>query len=413
LSTFKALPQLLREDLFLRQGAVLMGGLLLLAAGKAVAIWALANWLGPIVQGGFSLAVTGVSFGMLLFCFGLEYANPYLVGGDPERRSAVVANSLLVSLLILCVSPFWMWGFIKLFPQVAQGFEGIPWLVILVLSMGIGSMSLNQLLKGVAFGSQRFGMVAAANSIWGIAWAVGALLAVRHSYPMVLWVWLFSIVLSTAVYLFIFRPGNFIGDVNRSILEEQYSFGVRTVPGSFARMMNLRLGLFLVTLFLSPAEVGVYGVLLMIAEAFLYFPNALSQVILGKTAARVQAERDNKLAYGAVVALGMAAIALAFFFGDRFLESFFGSEYLSGTDALPIILGATTLHAIGLLRLHGLLGAGNPLAASAAQGIALLVTLVTCPLLIPKWGLSGAAFSMLSAYAAFAIYLLIRKENGT
>jgi O-antigen/teichoic acid export membrane protein len=168
----------------------------------------------------------------------------------------------------------------------------------------------------------------------------------------------------------------------------------------------MRAGLYLVAVFCSPADVGIYGVALMIAEVFLYLPNAISHVVLGATSARVYRKADRNRVSWTLAILGTGLCAGMLVVGRPLLFRFFGSAYLDGAVPAAILLMAVTIHAIGLVRLHELLGVGRPMAATRAQAVTVVFTVSLGAFLIPRLGILGAAMSTLLSYTAFTSYLL-------
>ncbi|HEX6751244.1 MAG TPA: oligosaccharide flippase family protein [Longimicrobium sp.] len=394
----------------LRHGAVVLAGTLLLGAAKAAALWLLARRLGPAVQGGFSLAIAGMAFGAAIFALGLDYANSYVAGRNPAHAPAVARNSLGVFAAAVLVSPLWVLGFVALFPQAAGEGPGLATRVGL-LAACTALMSLQLMLQAYALGTHRYARLMAANLATAAVWLAGALLATAVGYGAVLAAWGASLLVAVAVLL-----GPDAGAVarvgwDRGVLREQLAYGARTIPGTLARALNLRAGLYLIALYLSPTDVGVYGVLLAVAELFLYLPNALGQVVLARAASRSHSAADQQLAYGIVAGVAAIAALVALFAGRWLLGTVFGPAYAAGAPALAALLLAAGVHAIGLLRLHDLMGRGDPFAGTVGQLAVLGVSLGGGWLLIPRYGLMGAAATALLVYLGFTLVLLLRRPR--
>jgi O-antigen/teichoic acid export membrane protein len=386
--------------------------MLVFGGSKALAVWLIARFLGPVVQGSFALALGGMVFGATLLSGGLEYSNSFAVGRRPEGAEGVVRNTFLVFLLGLLLAPVLALGFGLAFPQTYWGFEGRPAVGWLLLGLATALYALVQNLKAVALGSQRFRLVAGVQAVWGISWLLLALAAIRAGYPAILGSWtaaLFAAVLIFSLGLGI--PRSLKPDP--TLLKLQLSYGARTLAGSVARNLNMRLALYLVALFLAPADVGVFAVLLTVAETYLYLPNALSQVTIGVVSARRGHAQEHRQVMLLVAGVGVLAILAAAWRGRWFLDTVFGTAYGVGAPALTILLAGTTFHAIGLLRLHRLLGEGRAWAATLAQVVGMVATIVAGLLLTPRWGLVGAAGTMCCTYAIFAGFLLMYPGAGT
>jgi O-antigen/teichoic acid export membrane protein len=117
--------------------------------------------------------------------------------------------------------------------------------------------------------------------------------------------------------------------------------------------------------------------------------------------------------YLLLAGLGAAAVAGAWIAGEFLLELVFGQAYGVGAAALPVILAASTVHALGIMKLHQRLGEGDPWAATLAQVVALVGTLVAGLILVPEYGLLGAATTNLITYVLFTTCLFWRRLGQT
>lgn len=392
---------------FLGSGSLLLGGSLVLAAAKAAILWFLANRYGPEVQGGFSLLLAASTLGAIVFGLGLEYANAFVAGRTPEATGGVVANSLALTGLSLPVVLVGGWLLALIFPQSVLGLTA--WGGIVVLAGATSLTGLLQMLQAVGIGAKRFGLVASANALWGLAALVGVVALAAYGYPGVVGAWILCMLGVVVCYLAGFRTSRASWLRPRAaLLGRQLRYGIRTWPGSLARALNMRVPLYACALFLGEREVGVYGVAVAAADAFLYLPTALGRVTLGLTAAGEARPSQRRTSYVLMAGAGLAAALVSWIVGEPLLVLVFGEPYARAALPLTVLFLAVTIHAVGLVRLHYLLGAGQPHVASLAQAVALLFVLLGAWLLVPRLGLLGAALTTLVTYSAFSIYLFTR-----
>lgn len=397
-----------------RDGALLLAGTLLLSAAKAAVLWALARWRGPEIQGSFSLALAGMGFGAVLLALGLDYANSFLVGRHPDQAPAVLRNSLVVALAAALAAPLWALGLVAVFPRALTPGTGYAAGVVL-LAAGTACATLQATLQAYALGRQRYGDVMKGSALSALALLVlggAAVAASPGSLVPVLAAW--TVGVGAALVPLAGGWGALrqaaATPTDRGVLRAQLAYGLRTLPGSAARALNLRAGLYLVAIFLSPRELGVYGVMIAIADLFLLVPAALSQAVLGRTAARRHSAADRRATYLLSLAVGAAAAAVAAVAGGPILGAVFGPAYAGSGAVLTLLLLAAGVHAVGLLRLHELLGDGDPLASTHAQLSVVGLTLAGGVVLIPRYHLVGAAACTLGVYVVFTLVLLLRRR---
>jgi O-antigen/teichoic acid export membrane protein len=395
----------------LREGTLVLAANLVTAAAKAAVLWALARWRGPGAQGAFSLALAGMSFGAVLLACGFDYANSFVTGRMPQRAPAVLRHTLWLFAAAVLLAPLWSLGFATALPAVlAPGARLVG--VVAAMAAGTALMSLQTTVQSLALGEQRFAAVARANLVGAAVWVVLGLLTVRLPFPTLLAAW----AVATAGFVAVLVAGRLGAAMAAApdpvLLRAQLGYGVRTLPGSVARAFNLRAGLYVISLTLTRADVGVYGVILAIAELFLYLPTSLGVVVLGRASARNHSAADQRVVYVLVVAVGALAAGSAALAGGPLLGSVFGPRYAAGGSALAVLLLAAAVHAVGLIRLHQLLGEGDPMAATFAQVSVLALTLAGTWLLVPRLQLLGAALSALAVYTLFTLLLLLRRPQA-
>ncbi len=390
--------RLFRDVARVLAGSVLQGGIRLVAAAVV------AREGGPETQGGFALAQSCVVTGAVVLGLGLDYANMYFAGMKSERASAIAAHSLLVAGGAALAGALWAATFVHFVPQSVAG-EVSHLLGVTLLAAATGVLALQQSTQAMALGLNRTLSVGLAGSVGALAWLVLAAPSARAGGTALLVAWMTASLIPSAWHLSsVARTAGIRAD--STLLREQLAYGLRTVPAALFRSFNLRLTLFLTGAFLPLADVGVYGFVVTLAESVLVLPIALGQVTLVVVAGGNYDPRRSRLPYFAAAAVPLLIGVACAIAGARGLELIAGARYASGAPALTVLLGAAALHGIGMIRLHQLMGAGRPMVASSAQGVALLATAAGGFLLVPRWGMMGAAVTTLLTYTVFAAFLL-------
>ena len=218
-------------------------------------------------------------------------------------------------------------------------------------------------------------------------------------------------------------------DVGRPRLDaatarETVGFGLRGWPGAIASILSRRLDLVLLAGFVAAEPIGHYVVATQIAEVLLYFPSAATMVLLPWTsAATLPSSRGIpegvRAWFGRIAALHLALCALAAWgaplLGPLLLETLFGPEYVPAIEPLRWLVPAALLLGFSLLLGSVLTGVGRPGANALAGFAGLLAAVPAYLLLVPRWGIRGAALGSAIAYGvqagAQAILLLRRRSR--
>jgi O-antigen/teichoic acid export membrane protein len=169
--------------------------------------------------------------------------------------------------------------------------------------------------------------------------------------------------------------------------------------------------------------VGVRGVGVFSAIAYLPMIGSLLVTAIGTAVAPrlSQYGRSNRPAYfvllgkllGVGAVLGLGGIAGSLLFGQRLLQLLYGAEYARQTDVLFWTMLAASLSYLSSGIGFGVTALGRFKAQPLIMGAAILVFFACAAVLVPKYGLAGAAMaSAASTLASFLGYvgLLLLKD---
>lgn len=191
--------------------------------------------------------------------------------------------------------------------------------------------------------------------------------------------------------------------------------GVRVAVPSYAanilQFLNYRLDLFLLALFWSSAEVGLYALAVTIAQLIWLLSNASGSALFPRVAAgnddlavsTARTERFSRFAMASALAMAVPMAVLA----APLLRIVYGSDYESA--ALPMLLllpGIVVFAPVNVLASH-LAGIGRPKFNLVVSAASLVVTVILDLLLIPVWGMLGAAAASSASYLAAACVMVL------
>ena len=166
---------------------------------------------------------------------------------------------------------------------------------------------------------------------------------------------------------------------------------------------------FVLTYFRDLSEVGIYNIILPSALIFLFFGTAIASILFPLTS-ELWAKKDTKR-----LAEGLRLLyRYAFFFTIPFLFTiiifsrviisfFFGKEYVDGTIALQILLVGTLFSVVGTINYNFLSGIGNPQVVTKITLLAALANAILNIILIPHYGMNGAALTTAASYLLMLI----------
>ena len=396
--------------------SVARGGLfgiatLVVEKGSAFAlIVLLARVLPAESYGLYSFVVAWLTIFQVLADFGLE---PVLVrrlsvaGAD---RSAILSAGLGLRLglalssagLAIALAPWASGEGGTILPIVALGAAALLFLA----QPGFRALLRAELRLDAVFFLASITAALTLTLVWLAALQEGGLVAILLGYAVAVWSGLVcaGLVVSRSVR---FRP-RFDLPEWRSLLAECWPVGLNL----FVLMLGLRAAAIVLMQVEGAVAVGQYASAARLAEAANLVAEG-AMLIVFPLLARVHAESAERLAplaagaaRGLVVALCFVALvggALA----TELMRLVFGDEFAVAGPALAILLWTAPLSALGSLYANLLLVVGRQRVLLRVNGLVALLLVVLQVVLVPDFGIRGAAFGVLLGSAAGHLLLFL------
>lgn len=405
-------------------------------AGLAFVItWLIARFLGASATGAFflftSLFMIGTSAVALGADTGLVRSLSRARATDapellrPAVRAAllpvVLVGVVISSALILLAEPIASW--------LAPGEGATP--TVRVLAAALLPAALTGILLGGSRGLGRVRTYTAVQNLFipiGRLALVAAAIALIRSTQSVVWAWAAPLFCAAAIAGFLLA-GQLRAEApysaaptrpeRREIFRQFWSF---SLPRGGAVILERALDwadVLLVIALLGPRAGGIYGVVTRIVQAGNMLESAL-RIVLGPRLSAAIAKGDNDAAarmylqVTQLLILGSWPFYLAVaLFADTLLN-LFGAEFASGAVSLVILASAMALkNTAGALQTV-LLMAGHSSWQLRNKAMQLVVLLALTLILVPHWGLAGAAIAFAAGIlvdtllAGYQVHRLLR-----
>jgi len=392
---------------------------LVLSVASSVII---ARWLGPSGKGlvGLALLVPGM---MVLFLgAGIEVANVYFTASRRLDIASLAANSVGFALLATIV------GFGVAVGLVTGGWleivvPGVPIWLYLTAMMGLPVGLLSGYFTALLRGLQRIMAVNIVNlAQGGGSLALGLLLVAGFQLgplgAVLASIGAGAISLLAAGILLRRYGGTFVPRWDSSVMRSTLSFGLKGYVCNTLTFLNYRLDMFIVNYFVGSAGVGIYSVAVGLAELLWRLPNAVGFVLMPK-AAETPAEHMNRFT-PRVLRITMALTALGalslVFLGRSLIQIIYASAFVDAYVPMLVLLPGVVLFGGAKVLTIDIGGRGHLGYNSINDGLVLIVTVVLDLILIPRYGVTGAALASSIAYMiafilSLAFYITVTRET--
>jgi len=357
---------------------------------------------------GHRLGTTGLgTIGLIVLGITLIRIGTDLIGG-----SGLVYLVPRVRLRPLLV-PGYAWAFVTaslgytvvhFFGLVPEGYAGH--VALLALIQGIYSIHLNVLI-----GQQRiriFNQIGVVQSVLLIA--VFAVLcrseqANAMAYVTASYFAFGSVLILSSLALLRQQPVN--DDGRTDVLRMLFRQGTYIQAANATQLLNYRLAYWLIEKFKGTASLGIYTVANQLAEGAWLVPKSLAVVLYSKMSNTEGTEGQRVLTLTFLkmsMACASAVVLVLLLLPSVVFQWAFGPEVVGITPLItllvPGILGMAATQAFG----HYFSGTAQNKHNVIGSGLGLIATVTAGLLLIPTYGLTGAAISASLAYCINAVY---------
>jgi O-antigen/teichoic acid export membrane protein len=363
----------------------------------------IARFLGPEGKGTLTIVLLIVGQIGTFLTIGVEVALIHYGGRRPRDLGILASTSMGLGILLGLVG---MGSAIAIFALVSYEVIPVHLLPFLILiASTIPMVQTTLFLRSLIRTSGRIieeGLLGMIGAFFNLA-AIGAVfMAGFHLKGALMGLWLSTVFLTLLIFVLGVR-WNIVTSrpiFSISAWKPLLTYGVKLHVGSVFQTLNYRFDMYLVAFFLGSASVGVYSVAVAMGEWLWLIPGVLGASLMQRVTTGSEEDVNrivgpiNRLT-SAILVLGILILALV---GSGLIHLLYGEAF--SASYLPLLLLLPGIWALGLWKnfMNDLSVRGYPTTKSYTSGVAMLLTVVLDILLIPRWGIIGAAIASSIAY---------------
>jgi O-antigen/teichoic acid export membrane protein len=193
--------------------------------------------------------------------------------------------------------------------------------------------------------------------------------------------------------------------LRRSVSLPVLGFGVRGDLANLTQFFSYRLDSFLVNAFVGAAAVGIYSIATRLAELLWVVPTAVSNVVLPRAAASRAEDlnRSTPRMFGRTLAVVAASAVVLAALSGPVIYLFYGRAFAAAAVPLLLLLPGIVLLGGATVLTNELAGRGHPGYNTINSVTGLMATVLLDLILIPRFGIKGAAIASTLAYTVNAV----------
>ena len=378
--------------------------------GLAAAI-IIARVLGPSGKGAYTLIILVPTLLATFGTLGIGVANLYFVGKKKYKLVDITSNSVVLAsgLGILFAATFLAY-FYYFHPSFLKGADP---LCILIVTLVLPFSLLTAYFIHILLGEQKINkcnLIHLVQISSFLLFLLFFLIIIERSVLSTIMAWVSATIVTTITSILLVRRLTPIGfSFHFPLFKDSIKFGVQGYLGNALSFLNYRVDMFIVNFLMGVTFVGYYSVAVVMAEALWYFPGAVGTMMLARTP-RLNSEEANESTPRIcrnTIFLTLLASVLLFGFGKTVINLLFGASFLPALKPMWILLPGTVAFSINKVLCNELIGRGKPLIGAIAATVSLVINIPLNILLIPMWGIFGAAFASTVSYSVCSIVPLI------
>lgn len=359
-----------------------------------------ARILGPEAKGTYYLLVQLVAIIVLCGMFGIDNSAIYFLGKNRMPKAELSANILFLTLLSSIVLLVLTLSFRNLL--VNSVLKGVPAGHLMVMSFAVPFFLFNQIFLSLILGMNRIIMYNVSQMLCYfflffnfIIFVVISKLGLYGAYLG----YIFTYLLMDCIYVFLLiRKAEL--RINWDHIKPILDYAARGFLGSIALLLIFKIDSFILNVFSDIRQVGFYSIAVSVAELILFVPLAIGTVLFPKLTSQ-EAARLNFSAARVIRTIFLFLVLLGLFFlifGKQLIMLVYGKVYLPSVIPMYILLPGFIFVSLYYLFFSYFNAIGKPEIITFIAVITLVVKLILSLLIIPRWGISGAALASSISY---------------
>jgi len=194
--------------------------------------------------------------------------------------------------------------------------------------------------------------------------------------------------------------------INLSLLKKEFKYGIIIYFAILFSFLNYRVDQFLIERKLGTSELGVYSVGVLLAELLLLIPVSVNTALAGRLYNMDVRSKEMSFItsltakYTFYISLLIAVVGYCM---TPLIPVIYGSDFLRASEVFIILLGGIVFASIGKSSAPYFVVKGKPTIYLVITSIALLSNIILNLVLIPLYGINGAAVASLFSYFLYGM----------
>lgn len=203
---------------------------------------------------------------------------------------------------------------------------------------------------------------------------------------------------------------------DRLMISDLFKKGIIFAMALFVLQLNYKVDIIILDHMVTPHDLGIYSVGVSIAELLWQLPAAIGIVLFSRSAnSSTDKESTNRatkilrLSWPPLIAVASVLMT----FTPQIVDLLYGSNFEQASTIIRLLLPGVMVMVLFKILYSDLAGRGHPLFALKIFSVSLVINLLFNLILIPIYGINGAAISSTMSYIVGAVLFSKAYKNFT
>ncbi len=382
---------------------------LLLGIGMFTSIL-ISRSLGPEGRGQYAVILVVAGIGIQFGNLGLHASNTYYVAQKRQLLSSLFINSLWVSFGLGSVGAFLAWIFFSIRPDLSP-LQGLPLILALVsIPFGLAYLLMQQLLVGIQ-DIRTYNLVELFIKFLNVS-LCGIVIAAHLTRVETIYIPSLLALFMGCLWIVKKLKLNFTVPARPSLplFKENIQYGFKAYTAAFFSFLALKVSLLMVNSSLGAEQAGYYSISTTMADLVYMLPVVIGIILFPKLT-----EMENKVIKWNLAnqiifltaGIMIPVILIAALFAKPVVNILYGAEFLPAVPAFLWLMPAIFLLSVNTIYMNYFASIGMPLITVYSPATAALLNISLNMLMIPRWGLRGAAIASIFSYGTMLLLSIL------
>lgn len=368
-----------------------------------------ARYLGPSGRGVFAVLSVLTALGIQMGNLGFPAATVYFLGKNEEKRQNIFHISLVVGLVGGSIISFFIFLMCLIFPDFLIKNVSFNLLVITIISFPflLGTSLFSNFLLGIKkyIPYNLFSIISKFVSLLKVILilvilGLGLIEFVIGTTIAALIVFLFYL-----IYIYRLDRYDLPRNIDKSLFNEMWKYGRKSYLASTLGFLIIRSDILAINYFLGSIPTGIYSISVALIDYIYLLPGVIGTILFTKVSSGSTHKFTQEVfRYTFLIMIGICSIAALM--AGPVINIMYGQEFHESVLPFIILLPGIIFLGIDTILMQDLAGRGLPKIVYTSPFIALALNVSLNIIIIPMWGINGAAMSSTLSYFLMLVLML-------